>query len=121
MKPTGWTPASAGETNSREHFFPSFRRSAIRRPPFTLEALKAAKQAGVTVSYDLNYRGKLWPPDKAQAVQEPMMEFVDVLMTAEEDAKVVFEVELPAGPMIKVLPKSLAKLTRMSRASSAEV
>ena len=58
----------------------------------TLEALKAAKQAGVTVSYDLNYRGKLWSPHKAQAVQEPMMEFVDVLMTTEEDTKVVFKI-----------------------------
>jgi 2-dehydro-3-deoxygluconokinase len=58
----------------------------------TLEALKAAKRAGVTVSYDLNYRGKLWTPDKAQAVQEPMMEFVDVLMTTEEDTKVVFKI-----------------------------
>jgi 2-dehydro-3-deoxygluconokinase len=58
----------------------------------TLEALKAAKQAGLTVSYDLNYRGKLWSPDKAQAVQEPMMEFVDVLMTTEEDTKVVFKI-----------------------------
>jgi 2-dehydro-3-deoxygluconokinase len=59
----------------------------------TLEALKAAKQAGVTVSYDLNYRGKLWSPEKAQAAQEPMMEFVDVLMTTEEDTKVVFKIE----------------------------
>ena len=58
----------------------------------TLEALRAAKQAGVTVSYDLNYRGKLWSPHKAQAVQEPMMEFVDVLMTTEEDTKVVFKI-----------------------------
>jgi 2-dehydro-3-deoxygluconokinase len=58
----------------------------------TLEALQAAKQVGVTVSYDLNYRGKLWTPEKAQAVQEPMMEFVDVLMTTEEDTKVVFKI-----------------------------
>ena len=58
----------------------------------TLEALKAAKRAGATVSYDLNYRGKLWTPDKAQAIQEPMMEYVDVLMTTEEDTKVVFKI-----------------------------
>lgn len=58
----------------------------------SLEALKAAKQAGLTVSYDLNYRGKLWSPDKAQAVQEPMMEFVDVLITTEEDTNVVFKI-----------------------------
>jgi 2-dehydro-3-deoxygluconokinase len=58
----------------------------------TLEALKAAKESGVPVSYDLNYRGKLWKPDKAQAVQEPMMEFVDVLITTEEDTGVVFKI-----------------------------
>jgi len=58
----------------------------------TLEALKAAKHAGATVSYDLNYRGKLWTPEKAQSVQEPMMEYVDVLMTTEEDTKVVFKI-----------------------------
>jgi 2-dehydro-3-deoxygluconokinase len=58
----------------------------------TREALQAAKQAGVTVSYDLNYRGKLWSPDKAQAVQEPLMEYVDVLITTEEDTNVVFKI-----------------------------
>jgi 2-dehydro-3-deoxygluconokinase len=58
----------------------------------SLAALKAAKQAGVTVSYDLNYRGKLWSPEKAKAVQEPMMEFVDVLITTEEDTSVVFNI-----------------------------
>jgi 2-dehydro-3-deoxygluconokinase len=59
----------------------------------TREALQAAKQAGLTVSYDLNYRGKLWSPDKAQAVQEPLMEFVDVLITTEEDTNVVFRIK----------------------------
>ncbi len=58
----------------------------------TLEALQAAKGAGLTVSYDLNYRGKLWSPDKAQAVQEPLMEYVDVLITTEEDTNVVFKI-----------------------------
>jgi len=58
----------------------------------TLEALKAARDAGVTVSYDLNYRSKLWSPDQAQAVQEPMMEYVDVLITTEEDTEVVFKI-----------------------------
>jgi 2-dehydro-3-deoxygluconokinase len=64
----------------------------------TLEALKAARQAGVPVSYDLNYRGKLWKPDKAQAVQESMMEFVDVLITTEEDTNVVFKIRAERQP-----------------------
>jgi len=59
----------------------------------TREALQAAKQAGATVSYDLNYRAKLWNPEKAQAVQEPLMEFVDVLITTEEDTGVVFKIK----------------------------
>ncbi len=59
----------------------------------TREALKAARESGATVSYDLNYRAKLWSPEKAQAVQEPLMEFVDVLITTEEDTGVVFKIE----------------------------
>ena len=58
----------------------------------TAESLAAAKKAGLTVSYDLNYRGKLWSAAKARAVQEPLMEHVDVLITTEEDARVVFGV-----------------------------
>lgn len=57
-----------------------------------LEALRAAKKAGCTVSYDLNYRGKLWTPDKARAVQAPMMEYVDILISTEEDTTKVFGV-----------------------------
>jgi 2-dehydro-3-deoxygluconokinase len=59
----------------------------------TREALQAAREAGVTVSYDLNYRGKLWSPAKAQSVQEPLMEYVDVLITTEEDTNVVFKIK----------------------------
>jgi 2-dehydro-3-deoxygluconokinase len=59
----------------------------------TREALAAAKQAGLRVSYDLNYRSKLWPPEKAQAIQEPLMEYVDVLITTEEDTRVVFKIK----------------------------
>ena len=56
----------------------------------TAESLIAAKKAGLTVSYDLNYRSKLWSAQKARAVQEPLMKHVDVLITTEEDTRVVF-------------------------------
>jgi 2-dehydro-3-deoxygluconokinase len=56
----------------------------------TAESLAAAKKAGLTVSYDLNYRSKLWSAKNARAVQEPLMEHVDVLITTEEDTRVVF-------------------------------
>jgi 2-dehydro-3-deoxygluconokinase len=61
------------------------------------EALQAAREAGLTVSYDLNYRGKLWSASKAQAVQEPLMEFVDVLITTEEDTSTVFQIRADLG------------------------
>lgn len=66
---------------------PALSDSAAR---VTAESLAAAKKAGLTNSYDLNYRGKLWSAKKARAVQEPLMEYVDVLITTEEDARVVF-------------------------------
>jgi 2-dehydro-3-deoxygluconokinase len=56
----------------------------------TAEALRAAKSAGLTVSYDLNYRSKLWSGEQARDVQEPLMQYVDVLITTEEDTRVVF-------------------------------
>jgi len=59
----------------------------------TAEALKAAKKAGCTVSYDLNYRKKLWTPADAKRIQEPMMADVDVLITTEEDTNVVFGIK----------------------------
>lgn len=59
----------------------------------TLEALQQAKNAGAKVSYDLNYRAKLWSQDKARAVQTGLMEYVDVLFTTEEDTKRVFAIE----------------------------
>jgi 2-dehydro-3-deoxygluconokinase len=59
----------------------------------TAEALKAAKKAGCTVSYDLNYRKKLWVPADAKKIQEPMMANVDILITTEEDTNVVFGIK----------------------------
>jgi 2-dehydro-3-deoxygluconokinase len=55
-----------------------------------LEALKAARSAGLTVSCDLNYRAKLWSPEEAQRVMPGLMEYVDVLIGNEEDAEKAF-------------------------------
>ena len=56
----------------------------------TAVAMKAAKEAGCLVSYDLNYRKKLWSPAEAKRGQEPLMKLVDLLTTTEEDTGVVF-------------------------------
>jgi 2-dehydro-3-deoxygluconokinase len=69
---------------------PALSKSAAKA---AIEALKAAKKAGLTVSYDLNYRKKLWPPADAKKIQEPMMVDVDILITTEEDTNVVFGIK----------------------------
>jgi 2-dehydro-3-deoxygluconokinase len=51
--------------------------------------MKAAKRHGVTVSVDLNYRSKLWSPERAQSVMIPLMQYVDVCIGNEEDAEKV--------------------------------
>jgi len=59
----------------------------------TTEVLKIAKKQGCKVSYDVNYRGKLWTPKEAQAFTEQASEFIDILITTEEDTKVVYGIE----------------------------
>ena len=56
----------------------------------TLEALKIAKQKGITTSCDLNYRKKLWTKEKAGAVMGELCKYVDYCIANEEDAKDVF-------------------------------
>lgn len=56
----------------------------------TLDAVRAAKRLGLTVSCDLNYRKKLWSRDKAGRVMAGIMPLVDVAVGNEEDAESVF-------------------------------
>ena len=58
-----------------------------------LEALKAAKQKGITVSCDLNFRKKLWSKQKAGEVMGKLCHYIDYCIANEEDAKDVFGIE----------------------------
>jgi 2-dehydro-3-deoxygluconokinase len=56
-----------------------------------LEAVNAAKQKGITVSVDLNYRSKLWKWGKtAGEVMPELVSGCDVILGNEEDAEKVF-------------------------------
>ena len=70
---TGITPALSDET------------AAI-----CLEACKKAKEMGVKISCDLNFRKKLWTSEKAGQVMGELMKYVDVCIANEEDADKVF-------------------------------
>ncbi|HMK39715.1 MAG TPA: sugar kinase [Bacteroidota bacterium] len=51
----------------------------------TIESMKAAHEAGTIVSYDLNFRSKLWSSRKAIDVTAKVIPYVDVLIGNEED------------------------------------
>jgi 2-dehydro-3-deoxygluconokinase len=57
------------------------------------DGARAAKQLGLTVSCDLNYRKKLWSPERAQAVMSGLMPLVDYCIGNEEDAEKVFGIK----------------------------
>ncbi len=72
----------------------------------TAEALQAAKDADCLLSYDLNYRARLWSQEKAREVQTPFMSLVDILITTEEDTQRVFGIE---GEDFKEVAQKLAE------------
>ena len=57
------------------------------------EACIKAKEKGVKISCDLNYRGKLWTRDEARKAMTDLCRYVDVCISNEEDAKDVFGIE----------------------------
>ena len=58
-----------------------------------LEALKIARNKGITVSCDLNFRKKLWSKQKAGEVMGKLCHYIDYCIANEEDAKDVFGIE----------------------------
>ena len=61
-------------------------------PEICLEACKVAKELGVVVSCDLNYRKNLWTRAQAKETMEKLLEYVDVLIANEEDAADVLDI-----------------------------
>ncbi|MCC7145430.1 MAG: sugar kinase [Phycisphaeraceae bacterium] len=69
------------------------------------EALQAAHEAGTIVSYDLNFRGKLWSSKDAIATTRPLMKYIDCLIGNEEDFQKVLGYEVSGtDENLKALP-----------------
>ncbi|MGD1821872.1 MAG: PfkB family carbohydrate kinase, partial [Pleomorphochaeta sp.] len=73
---TGITPALGGDM-----------------PSICLEACKNAKEKGIKISCDINYRSKLWSREEANTVMYTLMPYVDVCIGNEADAKDVFNLQ----------------------------
>jgi len=57
------------------------------------EGILKAKEKGLLVSFDLNYRKKLWSQEEARAFLTPLMDDIDLLFTTEEDVARVFGIQ----------------------------
>jgi len=67
-----------------------------------LEAAKKAKEKGLTVSCDLNYRAKLWKWGKtATEVMTELVKYADIAICNEEDAEKVFGIKAPGVNVLK--------------------
>lgn len=79
-----------------------------------IEACKKAKEKGITISCDLNYRSKLWTKEQAKEAMSKLCSYVDVCIANEEDAKDVFGIQaentdVSKGKLDKEAYKSVAK------------
>ena len=66
-----------------------------------LDACRAAKEAGATISCDLNYRGKLWSREDAGKAMGELCRYVDVCIGNESDAADVFGMKLRNTQVVK--------------------
>ncbi|MCI7623039.1 MAG: sugar kinase [Clostridiales bacterium] len=70
-------------------------------PGVCIDACRAAKEMGLTVSLDLNYRKNLWTPAEAFETIKQILPYVDVLMANEEDAEVVLGIKADGSDVMK--------------------
>lgn len=64
---------------------------------FTFDIVKAAKQRNVTISFDFNYRSKLWSIEEAKKVYVDLLPYVDICFMGFKDLVAFLEVESTVG------------------------
>lgn len=79
-----------------------------------VDALRMAKEKGLVVSCDLNYRKNLWTTEQAKSTMEKLLCYVDILIANEEDAEKVLgicasDTDVSAGKLNKEGYISVAK------------
>lgn len=54
----------------------------------TFQAVRVARESGVPVSFDLNYRGKLWSRERAGETYRRIIPLVDVVLAGDDEAAI---------------------------------
>jgi 2-dehydro-3-deoxygluconokinase len=65
------------------------------------EALRQAKARGLRVSFDCSYRSALWSVTEAAVVLQSLLEFVDVFIGSESDARQFFDIHSTGEACLK--------------------
>ncbi|WP_099300695.1 sugar kinase [Bacillus sp. Marseille-P3800] len=85
----------------------------------TLTMAKRAKAAGLTISFDCNYRAKLWKGgyEEAKPAYEDMLSLADIVFMNEQDARLILGLEtqrLSRSEQVEELLPQVAKLYSIS-------
>jgi 2-dehydro-3-deoxygluconokinase len=81
-----------------------------------------AREAGVTVSFDVNYRAKLWPPELAAEALSPICGKTDILFVGSHDAARLFACQGPPEQMADQLRGMFgARIIALTKADGGSV
>jgi 2-dehydro-3-deoxygluconokinase len=89
------------------------------------KAAELAKGAGWLVSFDVNYRGKLWSPREAREGCENIAQQSDILFIPLRDAKAMYGLNEDANPdsvlefLVKRFPKAVIAMTMSAKGALA--
>ena len=63
------------------------------------EALTACRERNITTVCDLNYRGRLWSPERAREVMKRLLPLVDICISNDEDAEACLGISHGSGSL----------------------
>jgi 2-dehydro-3-deoxygluconokinase len=77
------------------------------------EACKAARAKGIAISFDVNYRSRLWDKQSARGILLPLMEYVDVVVSGEDEAVNILGAETMDEEETARMPAIAASLAKL--------
>lgn len=72
------------------------------------EAQNRARTAGIPVSFDVNFRSRLWTPEAAAAGMRPFLEAADIIFMAARDAETLYGITGPHETRLKKISEMFA-------------
>lgn len=87
----------------------------------TVEACARARQAGVTVSFDVNYRSRMWSIDDARPVLLQLAADADVLFLRQGDAQILFGTDSAEASMAAARDHSRATQVAITDGASGAI